>query len=220
MDEEVHRINLGFVNAFLVKAGDGSILFDTGTSDQFPQLEKALLEAGSLPDHLKLVILTHGDFDHSGNCAELQGKYHVKIAMHAGDVEMIRNGTPAKRHARGWLRNLLMAFGGRFMRSDFHRFEPDILLEDGQNLAEYGLNARVMHTPGHTKGSIVILTASGQLIVGDIFANWRKPAGPPLIENEQELQASVAALKGLKAQMVYPGHGKPFAYREIASIRV
>jgi len=47
-------------------------------------LENKLTTAGCLPGKLKLVIITHGDFDHTGNCAKLQQKYNCKIAMHKG----------------------------------------------------------------------------------------------------------------------------------------
>jgi len=42
---------------------------------------------------------------------------------------------------------------------EFDTFQPDVILEDQQNLSGYGLEATVLHLPGHTKGSIGILTA-------------------------------------------------------------
>ncbi len=217
MGEETQHINLGFVNAYLVKAGDGYILIDTGVGQQWSQLEAGLLQAGALPDHLKLVLITHGDFDHTGNCAELQRKYHVKIAMHPADAGMVKSGTPVKRQAMSLLGKLFLQIGG-LMGGNFHKFEPDILLENGQELTGYGLAARVLHTPGHTKGSVAVLTVDGRLFSGDTVSNLMKPGITPFIENWQELQASLKTLKGTNAQMVYPGHGKPFAFEAINSI--
>ncbi len=74
MNEETQHIDLGFVNAYLVKAGEGFILIDTGVPQQWARLEAVLLAAGCLPDKLKLVIITHGDIDHTGNGARLQQK--------------------------------------------------------------------------------------------------------------------------------------------------
>jgi hydroxyacylglutathione hydrolase len=217
MSANTQRIDLGFVNAYLTQVGDGFVLFDTGIGPQWSRLEKELLQAGALPDRLKLVVITHGDFDHTGNCAELQRKYHVKIAMHAGDVELVKTGRPVKRNAKGLFGKIFLRLGSR-MGGIFNTFQADILLEDGQSLGEYGLAARVIYTPGHTKGSIAILTDDGQLIAGDTVANRSKPAIAPFIENEQELHASLAILKGLNARVVYPGHGKPFPAEELASI--
>ncbi len=217
VNDNIRRIDLGFVNAYLVKVEDGFILVDTGIAMQRSRLENELLQAGCLPDHLKLVIATHGDFDHTGNCAGLQRKYHVQIAMHEGDAEMVRTGVPARRHARSWLTTLMMGLG-QLMGGSFDRFQPDILLEDGQSLAGFGLAAQVIHTPGHTRGSIAILTEDGQLIAGDTIDNRGRLGRTPFIENEQELEASLKTLKALSARKVYPGHGKPFAFEELASI--
>jgi glyoxylase-like metal-dependent hydrolase (beta-lactamase superfamily II) len=105
-------------------------------------------------------------------------------------------------------------------RSGFETFQPDVLLKDGQNLSEYGLAAQIIHTPGHTKGSIAVLTETGHLVVGDTFSNRGKPGIAPFIQDMQELRESVAKLKRLKATMVYPGHGKPFPFSALSSLEV
>jgi len=217
MTEETRVINLSFVNAFLVKVNDGFILIDAGVAQQWTRLESELLQAGCLPDNLKLVIITHGDFDHTGNCAELKQKYGAKIAMHPADLEMATKGMRAKRHGKGFVSSLLLRLTGR-MGGDFRTFEPDILLKDGQQLAEYGLAARVLYTPGHTKGSISILTESGELFCGDTLGNYTKPASAPFIENDEELQNSISILKATNAHIIYAGHGKPFPFEAISSI--
>ena len=115
-DNEPLVINLGFVNVYLLKAGEGYILIDTGVARQWAHLETELVRAGCLPDRLKLVIVTHGDFDHAGNCAELQRKYGAKIAMHPGDVDMVRTGVPFKRKIEGVMGRLLIWIGGRAVK--------------------------------------------------------------------------------------------------------
>src|SRR5271157_1801044 len=88
MDEKIKIIELEFVNAYLLKARDAFVLVDTGLPHQWAALESALASAGCLPGNLKLVVITHGDWDHIGNCKKLQEKYHAKIAMHPGDAVM------------------------------------------------------------------------------------------------------------------------------------
>jgi hydroxyacylglutathione hydrolase len=219
MNEETKRIELEFVNVYIVNTGEGYILIDTGIMKQWSRLEMELLQSGILPDHLKLVIITHGDFDHTGNCSELQRKYQVKIAMHSGDVEMVRTGIPVKRRVKGFRRKLFLILGRR-KSNNFQRFEPDIVLENGQVLTEYGFAARVIHTPGHTKGSIAVLTTDGQLFIGDSLSNRRKLERSPYIENEKALHESLLVLKRIKARIVYPGHGKPFTVETLASFVV
>ena len=209
MFDGTRLIDLGFVNVFLVKTGDGYILIDTGVAQQWARLESELLQAGCLPANLKLVIITHGDPDHTGNCATLQRKYGAKIAMHAGDAAMAKTGATVKRRATSILGTLFLWLGER-MGGKFDCFQPDVLLEDGQGLAEYGLAAKVLYTPGHTKGSIAVLTDDGQLFVGDTLTNRTKPASASFIENEQELQGSLAILKRTNAGWSIQGMASHF----------
>jgi len=214
MDTEPLVINLGFVNVFLLNAGDGYILIDTGVAGQWSQLETELIQAGCLPDRLKLVIITHGDFDHAGNCAELQSKYGAKIAMHPGDVDMVRKGMPVKRKIKGVMGRLLIWIGGRAVRG-FTTFQPDILLEDRQVISGYGITAKIIHTPGHTKGSIALLTDDGRLFIGDTLSNRLHPGFPHLIENEEELHRSLEILRRTDAKVIYPGHGGTFTFDDL-----
>jgi glyoxylase-like metal-dependent hydrolase (beta-lactamase superfamily II) len=211
MNDKIKVIELDFVNAYLVKGRDGFILIDTGLSYQWERLEAELIAAGCLPSGLKLVIITHGDRDHIGNCARLQEKYKAKIAMHEDDVFMAEEGVFLKRKARtlsGKIRMLL----ARLLASKmvFKKFKPDILLKDGQDLKEYGLNAKIIHLPGHTKGSIGILTTEGDFFAGDTLVNSKKPDIAIFVDDFQELKNSINRLKNLKIKDIYPGHGKPF----------
>ena len=101
--EDIKTIELTFVNAFLVKVNEGFILIDTGLAMHWEKLESELISAGCLPDKLKLVIITHGDFDHTGNCAKLQEKYKCKIAMHKDDSSMVENGLFLKRKSKNFV---------------------------------------------------------------------------------------------------------------------
>jgi len=217
MTENTHRINLGFVNAYLVQAGDGYILIDTGVVQTFSRLENELLQAGCLPDKLKLVVITHGDSDHVGGCLQLQQKYGAKIAVHAGDAEMVETGKPAQRQATSLAGKLMLWLSSR-MEGSSNGFKPYVLLQDGQRLEDYGLAARVIHTPGHTRGSIAVLTDDGQLFAGDTVANRTKPALTPLVENKQELQNSLQILKQTHARVIYPGHGNPLSGEMLQSV--
>lgn len=217
MTIEVKRIDLGFVNAYLLKAGADFILIDTGVAEQWLKLKKELSAAGCAPQNLKLVVITHGDADHAGNGSNLQTEYGAKVAIHAGDAAMAQSGARIKRSARGVFNRLLLWMSER-MGSDFPCFTPDVLLEDGQSLLDYGFAVRVLHTPGHTPGSISLLTDEGDLFAGDTLTNRAKPAAAPLIENESDLRKSLAALKQTQARQVYPGHGKPFTASALANL--
>jgi glyoxylase-like metal-dependent hydrolase (beta-lactamase superfamily II) len=216
-NENITTIELTFVNAFLVRVHDGFILIDTGLAMHWEKLEKELMSADCLPDKLKLVIVTHGDLDHVGNCAKLQEKYKCKIAMHKDDSLMVENGLLLKRKARSLTAKVFSIIRRLFRRKfTFDKFKPDVYLSEGQNLNEYGFNAKVLHIPGHTKGSIGILTDDGNLFAGDTFTNKRKPEIANYIENHLELENSINRLKKMNIKMIYPGHGKPFEMEQLA----
>jgi hydroxyacylglutathione hydrolase len=214
MNNSVLRLDLRFVNAYLLQAGQQYMLIDTGIGEVWTQLESTLLKLGVLPDKLKLVILTHGDKDHAGNGYILQHRFGIKVAMHKADLEMVKNGQPQQRHSSNLVGRFTLWFDQR-ITSGFTCFEPDLYLSDGQNLESYGLSAMVMHTPGHTKGSISLLTRSGELFVGDTFSNRQRPLPTHLIQNDQELKKSLLKLASAQARMVYPGHGKPFKFEDL-----
>ena len=90
------------------------------------------------------------------------------------------------------------------------RFKPDFCIADGDDLSEYGFDAQVLHIPGHSKGSIGLLTTAGDLFCGDLLANTDKPDLWSIIDDSAAANASVEKLKSLEINTVYPGHGKPF----------
>jgi glyoxylase-like metal-dependent hydrolase (beta-lactamase superfamily II) len=216
--EDITIIELSFVNAFLVKANEGFILIDTGLPMHWEKLDSALTSAGCLPGKLKLVIITHGDLDHTGNCARLQEKYKCKIAIHKDDSFMVENGIRLKRKARTLSAKIFMTIMKmRRKKSAIPTFKPDMTLTEGQRLSEYGIDATIIHIPGHTKGSIGIMTDDGILFSGDTFNNMRKPELATYIENSDDLKNTYARLKKMNIKTIYPGHGKPFEMSAIAA---
>jgi hydroxyacylglutathione hydrolase len=215
MDRDIFTIPLK-VPCFLVKTRDSFVMIDTGDMSDQANLEKELDRRGVTPENLKLVLLTHGDFDHTGNAAFLQKKFGVKIAMHAEDAGMVERGD------QGWHRKaksdritvfgrIIIFISSTLLRpSKFNTFKPDLYVEDGQDLSEYGFAARVLHLPGHSKGSIGILTTAGDLFCGDLLMNMMKPDFHFMIDDWVDRNASLNKLKMSVIKTVYPGHGRPF----------
>jgi glyoxylase-like metal-dependent hydrolase (beta-lactamase superfamily II) len=213
MEQKIKTIRPGGVNCYLLKAGSGYVLIDTGVSSGYSLLKKELDNAGATPENLRLILLTHGDSDHAGNCALLREKYGVKIAMHSGDLGMAVHGDMSwNRKIKPDRMSLIFKaisfiFGKLAGQPHFETFTPDILIEDGQSLSKYGLAATVLHLPGHSKGSIGILTQDGNLFCGDLIYNM---PGFFFIDDLADHRASMEKLKSHRIDTVYPGHGKPF----------
>jgi glyoxylase-like metal-dependent hydrolase (beta-lactamase superfamily II) len=210
---EIIPINSHYIfgaNAYLLKTEAGYFLIDTGISKKRGQFERDLLEAGCGPGDLKLIIVTHGHLDHVGNAAYLANKYGAKVAMHRDDYGMVESGdmfVDTKGGAMIGLVSFLMKVLGL---GDYERFTPDLYLEDDLSLSPLGLDATVIHFPGHSRGSIGVLTAGGELFCGDLLINTDKPARNTLIDDRAKYDASVERLRTLEVKTVYPGHGRPF----------
>ncbi len=203
-------LRLGTVNCYLLETDTGFVLVDTGSSNRRAELESELAHGGCKPGNLQLIVLTHGDFDHTGNAAYLRKAFGTKIAMHRGDAGMAEHGDMfANRSSGNAILRLLAPLLFRFPKAN--RFKPDVHLQDGDDLSEYGLQARVLSIPGHSAGSIGILTAEGDLFCGDLLENAGKPATNPIMDDPAACVSSLEKLRDLEIHTVYPGHGQPFA---------
>jgi len=207
-------LGLGAVNCYLVDTGTGFVLIDTGSPNRRRELDAALARAGCRPGDLRLIVITHGDFDHIGNAAYLRARTGAPVAMHHGDTGMAQTGDMyANRGKRNglvaWVTPRLVGFGPE------DHFTPDIFLAEGNELAGHGFDARVLSIPGHSSGSIGILTTDGDLFCGDLFENTKAPSLTTLIDDRDSALRSAARLRSLGIKKVYPGHGKAFALNEL-----
>jgi glyoxylase-like metal-dependent hydrolase (beta-lactamase superfamily II) len=208
--------HLGSVNCYLIHTDTGYVLIDTGCSNQRTALEQELEGAGCRPGNLKLIILTHGDFDHAGNAAFLRQRFGTPVAMHSDDFGMVKRGDMFWNRNKGnrLLRRiapLLLRFG----QSEI--FEPDVSVADGSDLSQYGFEATVLSLLGHSKGSIGVQTSCGALFCGDLLENTKRPALSWIMDDGAAAAASVDKLKRLGIATVYPGHGQPFLWESFVN---
>jgi hydroxyacylglutathione hydrolase len=89
---EIKTISFSGVNCYLLTTDTGFVLIDTGYSKNRMDVTRELESSGCTYETLQLILLTHGDFDHSGNAAYLREKYTVKIVMHIDDEGMVEKG--------------------------------------------------------------------------------------------------------------------------------
>lgn len=197
------------VNAYLVRGDEGSVLLDTG----FPGMEDTILEKlskeGVRPEEISLILLTHGHPDHAGSAAALKERLGVPVAIHTQEENWMRSGLSEIPEA-------IRAFGKpikAITKPEVPSFEPDILLEEGTNLEEYGLKGEILHTPGHSPGSVSLLLPNGEAVVGDVMAGGfvlkNQPGYPFLAEDVPEVRKSIRKLMSRAPAKLYFGHGQP-----------
>ena len=170
----------------------GSVLVDAGVLPMAVAPYKAGIET---------VVLTHCHYDHIAHVKEIAHMCGAKVAIHRAD-------------ARGLIedsQSLSMHFGSRSPG-----IAPDLMLSDGDLVG--GL--RVIHTPGHTPGSICLYSEDDRILIsGDTvftdgaFGRYDFPGG-----SRAALAHSLDILAALEIDGLYPGHGEPVeegGYRHI-----
>jgi glyoxylase-like metal-dependent hydrolase (beta-lactamase superfamily II) len=205
-----------FDTVFVVR-GDGTILIDGGDPDTQANLQRGLDYASIRPEEIKLILLTHGHWDHIGSAKDIQVLTGARTLLHQADMHYLGETHPSQPPGFTlWgkiIISLLTVYTFRYVT--IPSFQVDIIAGDEDlSLLEYGLPAKVVHTPGHSWGSVSVLLESGQAFVGDLGMNMfpmRLTPGLPIFGDDmQVIIESWRKLLSMGAKMVYPAHGKPF----------
>lgn len=208
---KIITIKCGTVNCYIVSGEENAILVDTGVEKYRKNIIKEIKKY-----NIELIILTHGHIDHIGNTKYLAEYCGAKIAMNRNDYELSKNNLINTLYSKSLLGKILGKVSERdFKNVKIKNFEPDIFLEDNDSLIEYGINAKVLSLPGHTKGSIGVLIEDRDIIAGDVFMNFFKPQVSLIAEDFQVLCKSIEKIKSREINIIYVGHGKPILASQI-----
>ena len=161
--------------------------------DPGDQAEEILALARDMGVTIKVIANSHGHLDHILGVRGVQSATGAKFLLHAQDL-------PVARSAAG----SAQAFLGRAVE---HPPDPDAFLSDGDEVEVAGVKLRVMHTPGHTPGSVSFYS-EGMLFSGDtLFQGSIGRTDLPGGSYEQEMSSIVDRLLVLPDDtIVLPGH--------------
>lgn len=200
---KVHYIaGVGYDSNVYLLEDEDPVVVDTGTG----MFAESTMEEISKIVPLRTVgriVLTHCHYDHLGGAAMFQEATRGRIYLHETEAVPVKAGES----------ELVIPemFGGRLGQLDI---EP---LKTGQKLKTGSAELEVVHTPGHSPGSIALHEPkSASAVVGDtVFANgvvgrWDLPGG-----DLAQLVSSVKRLQKMQLKNLYPGHG-PYAEGDAA----
>jgi hydroxyacylglutathione hydrolase len=221
---KIFPMRFGINRCYLVQ-DEGVIMIDGGPPNKLKAFQKSIAKIPIDPNDIRLIIMTHGDFDHVGSAKEIKSLTGAQIAIHKNDKlnfeNAIYNFPPG---VTLWGRfshfvfsptlKIFMKFGGD---------KADIILDNSDySLYDFGIKGKIMYTPGHTKGSVSLLLDSGEAFVGCMAHNnlpFRfKPGLPIFAHNIDELKESWKPLIQQGAKVIYPAHGDPFPVDVIKNI--
>lgn len=172
-------------------------LFDSGEAaviDPSANTEAILSEIRKRDAALRYVLLTHGHFDHVLSVDTLRDATGAPLCIHENDAEML---TDSQKNAFRYF------FGGNRVWRAAER-----TLSDGEELNFGNTTLRIIHTPGHSKGSVCYLVPDEALFTGDTLFDGNVGRCDLWGGNDEELMRSLKKLRVLSPDLtIYPGHG-------------
>ena len=226
MAVEIFTKRLGINYVYIIK-GEGCIMVDVGPSFAFSAVKDWINSLPISPSDIDLVVVTHSHFDHAGAVAEVKDLTGAKIIIHYTEQDHLRTGNsslPTPATAWGRISLGLMKPVDRIF--EYPGVEPDLIIGDeGLALDDFGIPGKIIHTPGHTDGSLSVLLEDGTAFVGCMTHNappFRLSHKHPIFADDlDQLWRSWKLLLDQGAKLIYPGHGKPFPVSDIvAKLRV
>ncbi len=177
-------------NVYLV---DSELLVDAGTGLHFAEM-RGQIESLCDPGGIKLLVNTHCHFDHTGGSKKFRDWLKLHVAIHTADRKALETG-----------QTLAELFGqqARIMTLDK-------VLRTGGTVGTANFNFEVIHTPGHTPGSVCLYEKEKKILVsGDtLFDNAVGRTDLPGGDYDQ-LMNSLKDLSKLSVEYLLPGHGSP-----------
>lgn len=211
------------VNAYLLM-GEGVVVVDTGLASQEERILDWLGEAGREPADVSLIVLTHGHGDHVGSANALREATGAQIAIGEGDEQKCFNGIDPELRGRTLAsRSALRAIRWRQRGAspDLQKGPvADLVIQSEYSLARHGVDGIVFPTPGHSRGSLSVITAEGDAIVGDLLGGGGRGRSEPqrgvFVCDEVAMDESIRGLIARAPARVFTGHdARPFTLDEL-----
>jgi len=198
---DIHLVDDSFANVYLILREGKAIAIDAGEPGNEHRVLKYMSNLGLDKESLNLIIITHAHYDHIGALANLKRLTGAKVAAHKDEVPYVRG----EKSLHGYTAEPI---------------QVDIVLIGGEIINDL----LIIHTPGHTPGSICVLhKATRALFIGDLVyeENGVLYEIPTHYSLDPELNrksiASLINISGIKH--ILPSHGKPITERGYEALK-
>jgi glyoxylase-like metal-dependent hydrolase (beta-lactamase superfamily II) len=178
---------------------------------------------GCKPEDITLIVLSHAHYDHVGCARKIKGIAHAPIMIHSLEAEILRSGRFVVSDGLNSLGRFKAFMGRHVVPHFFFAFapvEPDIVIKNDIRLDSRRFSAAVVHTPGHSEGSISVLFDDGCIFTGDLTITqplsgiWRHM--PIYGSSIDAIKKTWRLILDLGAKHIYPSHGADFPASELA----
>lgn len=205
---EVIQVLAGRSNSFLLTNGKNNILIDTGPAFMKKTLEKRLKSLKI--SAIDLLILTHTHFDHAANTEWIREKYKPQVMVHKNEASFLASGENIIPKGTNRITRVIVnllpkrVISKLRFRPSKHDLETDMLFD----LRDFGFNAYIIHTPGHSPGSVSVIVDDELALVGDtMFGIFRGSAFPPFADDIKQMIMSWGKLLETGCNIFLPSHG-------------
>ncbi len=206
---KVHLLKIGITNCFLIVKNRTIFLVDTGQKRFSKKLETQL---AILLNHspLDYLILTHTHYDHAENASMIKKIYSPNVIVHKNESLFLKEGYTKLPHGTNIITDIISGLGNQFAHhiGEYDPVESDIEINDSY-IFEETPDIKIIHTPGHTLGSISIIIDNEIALVGDtLFGIFKNKILPPFADDKNGLFKSWAKLLNTPCKSFIPAHGK------------
>ncbi|EKQ50674.1 MAG: Zn-dependent hydrolase, glyoxylase [Methanobacterium sp. Maddingley MBC34] len=201
----IYLVTKGRSNTYLVLDDDTSVLIDTGLKNSQKELMKKL-DPLLGERNLSYLILTHTHFDHTGNAAMIKENYKARIMVQESEANNLERGKTTIPQGTNPLTRLLVKIGRKIKYfNEYPHVEPDYLVGEKHLLTP---KCYLIHTPGHSKGSMSLIVDNEVALVGDAMVGiFRWSVFPAFADDVPSMITSWEKLLKTGCNIFLPGHG-------------